>query len=163
MSALARKLGGWIALALGVLILFTWAYFETRAHDRERARADKAQQELDNARAQLADYQSRSETVQAIAQDRAEAAVRIRTVTKELTREVPVYVPVGSCELPPGWRVLHDAAAEGSPAASSPGADGAPVAAEEAAATVIENYGACRDNADRLVKLQQYVREVVQP
>ena len=83
---------------------------------------------------------------------------RIVTITKEIIREVPSLVPAGTPDLPPGFRVLHDAAAQGvSPA--SRGADGSPVPAQDAAEAVADNYGTALDNASRLQRLQQWIAD----
>lgn len=89
-----------------------------------------------------------------------EAKVRIQTVTKEIIREVPVYVPVGACSLPPGWRVLHDAAAAGEVPDPSRVPDAAAVDPQSAASAIAGNYGACRENAEQLRALQQWVEGV---
>lgn len=84
---------------------------------------------------------------------------RILTITKEIIREVPVLVPPGTPALPGGFRVLHDAAALGVPAATR-GADAAPAPAQDAATTIVDNYGTCRDTASQLERLQQWIREL---
>ena len=96
---------------------------------------------------------------------------RVRIVREQadaIIREVPVYVPQ-SCDpdgrLPAGWRVLHDAAASGQPADPARTADAQPVAPDAAAETVARNYLTCRETAEQLTALQQWVREqaAVQP
>ena len=87
---------------------------------------------------------------------------RVRVVKETgaaLTREVVRYVPSDSCDLPPGYRVLHDAAARGEPADAAGNTDAAAVPAQDAAATVIDNYSACRANAEQLVALQNWAKE----
>lgn len=123
------------------------------------ATAEARVRELETA---IDSYQAALLKTQRIAQDTAQVREKVRTITKELIREVPVRVPADACPLPGDWRVLHDAAASGEvpgPAAAGR-ADGAPVPAQEAAATVIDNYGTCRDTAERLRGLQRYVREI---
>lgn len=96
---------------------------------------------------------------------------RVRTVREAgetIVKEVPVYVPA-QCDadgrLPAGWRVLHDAAASGQPADAARAADAQPVAPDAAAETVARNYLTCRETAEQLTALQQWVREqaAVQP
>jgi hypothetical protein len=55
--------------------------------------------------------------------------------------------------------VLHDAAARGEPADAAGNTDAAAVPAQDAAATVIDNYSACRANAEQLVALQNWAKE----
>lgn len=90
---------------------------------------------------------------------------RVRTVREAgetIVKEVPVYVPA-QCDadgrLPAGWRVLHDAAASGQPADPTRAADAQPVAPDTAAETVARNYLTCRETAEQLTALQQWVRE----
>lgn len=85
--------------------------------------------------------------------------VTIREKGDAIVREVPVFVPAGSCDLHGGFRLLHDAAASAGPvpeAASIP--DAAPVPAQTATATVAGNYAICHENAARLTSLQEWVR-----
>ncbi len=88
---------------------------------------------------------------------------RIKTIREKgdaIVRKVPVFVPAGSCDLPGGFRLLHDAAAGGEPVpdpADIP--DAAPVPAQEAAATVTGNYSTCQQTSQQLVSLQDWVRQ----
>lgn len=154
---------GGAALALVALIGFTGWRLHAAGAAAERARVELAETklELHSAEERLKDYEARVEAVTALAERHRKAAGRVTTITKEVLREVPVLVPADACPLPPGFRVLHDQAARGQagdPAAASR-ADGAPVPAQDAAATVVENYGAYHELAERLRGLQQYVRE----
>lgn len=105
----------------------------------------------------------------------AEAAVKqqaiadsvARTVHQAARQERAVYRTLlkdaahvqSDCALPADLRLLHDAAATAEvPNRSASGIDGSPVAAEDLAETVIENYEACRDNARRLEALQTIIR-----
>lgn len=89
---------------------------------------------------------------------------RVKTVRVQgetLIREVPKYVPIDSCALPGGFRLLHDAAASGSELPSpASGADAAPIPAQDAAETIVANYTDCRENAERLMALQNWVLEM---
>jgi hypothetical protein len=80
-------------------------------------------------------------------------------VTETIVKEVPVYVPASTPDLPGGFRVLHDASAAGvipDPAAI---ADAAPVPVADAAKTIAQNYGSCRQVIHQLEGLQEWVRE----
>jgi len=141
------------------LLLGLWGVHHMGAKAEEQRQVlARTQAELRTTKASLDDYQRRVLEAQALAEKRAQSAERIRTITKETVREVPVRISPDACPLPGGWRVLHDAAAEGTDPAPAGGLDAAPVAPQDAAGTVIENYGQYHDLADRLTKLQQYVR-----
>lgn len=81
-----------------------------------------------------------------------------RVVTKTLIREVIKYVPASAdaqCVVPVGFVRLHDQAAAGllpdpASAAGEPADAPSGVALSAVGATVAENYGACREDAERL-------------
>jgi hypothetical protein len=86
-------------------------------------------------------------------------------VEKEKADAITQYVPImvdRDCTLSGGFRVLHDAAAAGAlpedPAGAARAA--APVEAPAVAATVAENYAACRADQARLTALQQLVKGI---
>lgn len=86
-----------------------------------------------------------------------ETVIKIQTVYRTITKEVPVYVKVTDCPMPGGFRVLHDAAANGQVPDAARIPDAAPVAAKDVASTVSENYGTCRETSQRLTDLQAWV------
>jgi hypothetical protein len=141
-------------IGVGLLLLLLQGY------RMEHARASAAQAQVTQLNADIVRRTKHAEATQEVLSARADSKARIVTITKEIVREVPVLVPAGTPALPGGWRVLHDAAAAGEPADPASGADAASVGADEAAETVVENYGLCRDTRDQLLKLQQWVRGV---
>lgn len=103
----------------------------------------------------------------AVGRRSAERQTAIRTNTIEILREVPVYVTAqanAGCVVPHGFVRLHDAAATG----ADPGAVSDPAAPPhdapsgtsltEVSGRVIENYGVCRAEAERLKSLQDWLR-----
>lgn len=123
-------------------------------------RAMIAARDLEAERLAIKDLAFRTRQAEVIVEEVLVEVEKIRTVYRNITKEVTVYVPSDSCELPAGWRLLHDAAAEGRDPEPPGSPDAAPVPAQDAAITVIENYESCRINAERLEGLQQWVREV---
>ena len=89
----------------------------------------------------------------------AQVVERIRTVTVTQIKEVPTYVSDSDCPLSPGFRVLHDAAVAGELPDPSRIADAAPVPAPDVAETAVENAGICRETAQRLTDLQEWVKQ----
>ena len=78
--------------------------------------------------------------------------------TETIIKEVPVYVPASDPDLSGGWRLLHDSAALGTIPDPAGIADAAPVPAQDAASTVIDNYGTCHANAEQVTALQDWIR-----
>jgi len=119
------------------------------AWDKSR---EQGRKEVDRLRAEAARTTIKTETVY---------VDRVRTIRErgnEITRNVPVFVPANSPDLPSGFRLLHDAAAANEPvSASSRIANAAPASAQEVAATVAENYAIAAENAQRLTSLQEWI------
>lgn len=92
------------------------------------------------------------------------ATAKERVVTQTLIREVIKYVPASAdaqCVVPVGFVRLHDQAAAGLlPQASGPAGEPADapsnVALSAVGATVAENYGGCRQDAEKLKGWQDY-------
>ena len=87
---------------------------------------------------------------------------RIQTIKVKgdtIVQKVPVYVPADLPDLPGGWRLLHDAAAEGAVPDPANEPDAAPVSPQTAASTVASNYTQCLATAEQLRGLQEWVTE----
>ena len=154
----------WVALAGLVAAAAGWGYVKGARSVQADWAAAVVKESLTVARVQVAQAQVTEHVV-------TQYVDRVRTVREAgetIVKEVPVYVPA-QCDadgrLPAGWRVLHDAAASGQPADPARVADAQPVAPDAAAATVARNYLTCRETAEQLTALQQWVREqaAVQP
>jgi hypothetical protein len=74
------------------------------------------------------------------------------TIIKEIVR----YVPIDSPDLPPGFRVLHDAAAANELPDPAGIAYAAPVPAATVAETVAANYTGCHANAVAIEEWQNW-------
>lgn len=116
------------------------------------AAVERGREEVDRLKAAAGRVTTKVETKY------VDRVVTIREKGDAIVREVPVFVPDGSCDLPGGFRLLHDAAAAAGPVPEAAGiADAAPVPAQTATATVAGNYSACHENAARLSSLQDWV------
>ena len=102
----------------------------------------------------------RAEVTEKVVTEYRDRVKVIREQGRTIEKEVIKYVPLDSCTLPGGFRVLHDAATGGELPASPDGADAAPVTATEVATTVSINYTECRVNAENLAKLQQWAQDI---
>jgi hypothetical protein len=88
------------------------------------------------------------------------AKAKQEVITETIIKEVDRYVPSTAPVLSGGFRVFHDAAAEGVPLPGTPaGIDAPAVTAKEVAGTVAKNYGDCRADQLRLEELQNWIRE----
>ncbi len=129
-----------------------------RVHDwQDGAAATKA------ATHTVAVVQTQVAVAQRVAVRQQAAQDRVRLVTKTITREVPAYVTLNAdagCTVPAGFRLLHDAAAAGVPAAAEPAGQSADapsgVSLSAVADTVTTNYGICHETAERLKGWQDW-------
>lgn len=85
-----------------------------------------------------------------------EVKAAAEVITKEIVRYVP---PAADPVLGLGWLRLHDAAALGAVSQAPPGADVTTpaIAASQALAGVVGNYGTCHGTEQQLLALQQWV------
>ncbi len=174
-----------LSFAAGFGLEWHWRNIDEAADDDARAQAAVAV-----IKHQTAVAQQEGAAGQALADQAAGAFAavqpQIRTITRTLTKEIPVYIqpapqtqgapdhaPVSSAQpvivygVPCGLLRLHDGAATGNdhPAglpvcAGKP--DGAPadVDLSQFAAVLVQNYGAFEDNREQLIGLQDWARQV---
>ncbi|WP_395055175.1 hypothetical protein [Polaromonas sp.] len=146
--------GRWLLIGalLAALVLGYFAWADHIGDVREgqvRAQYAKQAKAVDDARAAIAPP---------IAARQEARQEKIRTVFKTIIKEVPTYVSINDCAMSPGFRVFHDAAANGEVPDAARIADAAAVAAPDVANTVAANYQACHTNSARLTGLQEWVR-----
>ena len=147
-----------MAVALLAIAIATAGWMRGAAHVQAKWDAATVKQSLTVARVEKAQSES---TVKVVTQFVDHVRV-VKETSAALTREIIRYVPSDSCDLPPGYRVLHDAAARGEHADTAGNADAAAVPAQDATAAVIDNYSACHANAEQLVALQNWIIETRQ-
>ena len=152
---LAAKAAGWALVALALLAIYSWIWHRGAAHVQARWDAVAAEQ----AKVRAEQAATRAEVSTEVVSAHAERVRVIREKGEVIIREVPVYVPAGSCDLPSGFRVHHDAAAAGVLPDPAGIADADPAAAQAVAEAVADNYATCHANAEQLSALQEWVRK----
>lgn len=146
-----------VALALAALAYVGWSVKATYA-ERDTLKTTVAAQE-ETLKLASKFTKVTSTVLSARVQSSTSIKQKAKNVQVEILRQLPT--DPGGCSLPPAWRVLHDAAASNDEVPdASRGTDAETVPPQQAAITVTENYSICHDNADRLGKLQQWVRGV---
>lgn len=137
------------------------------SHAKEREAAQKAAREaVERARTE---ERKAAQISQDAGTKAAEAQIQIQYVTRTLLREVPRYVSPAAdarCVVPVGFVRLHDQAASGDrgpPGVPRPAGESDDAASglglSAVAPVIVENYGAYHEVADRLSRLQQWVRD----
>lgn len=97
----------------------------------------------------------------ALERERAGRAAQNKTITREVIRYVELP-PERRCDLDGAWRLLHDAAATGTPAETAEVAAGQadPVTDASALDTVAGNYEQCREYITQLEGWQHWYEAV---
>lgn len=143
-------------LLIGALILaLTLGYFAWADHIGDVREAKIRTQYAEQAK--KAD-EARAAITAPIAEKQIVVQEKIRTVFKTIIKEVPTYVSVNDCPMSPGFRVFHDATANGELPDPARIPDAAAVPAPDVANTVSANYQACLTNSARLTGLQDWVK-----
>lgn len=142
-----------VASVVAVAALYGFGWTRGAAHVHAEWQLERAEQAT--ALAKMAAEQAKV-TTQVVTEyvDRVQV---VRERGQTIIKEVPVYVPADSCDLPAGFRVHHDASAAGELPDPARIADAAPAGAAAVAETVAGNYSACHQNAEKLRALQSWV------
>lgn len=150
-SATAR----WLILVVGAIVFGSLCFYKGASFEQsQQAKRDLAAERAFSQRKEVrAAITTRVETKY------LPAIEKIRTVTVESIKYVDRFVPATAPDLPGGFRVQHDADAQGLVPDPARIADAAAVPAQDAARTVAENYGICLATAKQLEGLQEWVRE----
>ena len=76
-----------------------------------------------------------------------------------ITKLIPQFIPDGSCDLPGGFRVLHDAAITGTIPTAAEGTVAEPVPVATAAGTITSNYTQCKEAISDLEGLREWAEQ----
>lgn len=165
---IVSKLVSWIPMFMayrlplelvGVIVLVTGSYFMGGAHNQ--ARWIEKVRELE---ARLREAEAQSQQANVIIQERVVTKIKtikeVEYVNREIIREVAGQQLDNLCQLPVSSVVLHDSASQGQVAGGAASTDGTPstVKASDLLDTVVQNYGACQENAVRLEAWQEWYR-----
>jgi hypothetical protein len=154
----------WAGLAAAIALMAALWWVDGNGYERGAAAVQVKwdAERVETAKIIAAEKARQAQVVERVVVQYVDRVKVIRERGEEVIREVEKLVPVGSCDLPGGFRVLHDAAAGAQPlpadtAAAAAAADA--VEATAAARIVAENYAACHENSTRLIALQAWARE----
>jgi hypothetical protein len=165
---IASKLVRWIPMIMqyrmpaelvGVLLLCVGAYaFGWRGNEEKWLARVKELEE------KLAVAEAKSQEVNTIIQTKIVTKIKVVKETvyanKEIIREVAGAQLDSQCSLPKSSIVLHDSASQNQVARGPESVDGTPsnIKASQLLETVVDNYGACHENAAKLEAWQEWYR-----
>jgi hypothetical protein len=165
------KLAAYIVAAVVIVgTLFGGGYKTGHTFASNHYTAIIAKMEVDAAKLEVEKAELQTKLTAEIANVKERIVTKYVDRVKVITRKEYIYreqatnnVP-DRTELSNGWVSLHNDAATGRDADSARSSDatGSGIAANQALATITDNYAICHANAEQLTSLQQYVREVQQ-
>lgn len=172
MDKLIARLAGWKGYALAIAVAAAFGFAGGWTVRDWKAGADaaaSARADLRGAIRTIDRERDQADVTSEVEARSTETQVQIRTVTQTIIKEVPIYVPAEAdarFALPAGLVRVHDAAASGDPLPEPPGGpddaawhlEASDTAPSRLAATIAENYGACRADQARFADLQDWVR-----
>lgn len=148
----------WWVWAIFLALAMSYFYGESRYREGRaevQSRWDAATTRMEQEKRQLEAKQSEVTVKTVIKYVDRVREVRVKGDT--IIKRIPQYVPANSCDLPPGFRLLHDAAASGSELPEAAGSIQAePVPAQTAAETVVSNYTECHAELTKLQGLWEW-------
>ena len=165
----ASKLVKWIPMLgsytlvvelAGVVLLTVAAYF-AGGHDTRAA----WQARIKDLEQQVAAAETKSAEVNTVIETRVVEKIKVVKqnvyINKEIIREVAGAQLDAVCTLPRSTVSLHDSASRNEVAERAAATDGTPsgVEAHQLLETVVENYGACHENAAKLKAWQAWYQE----
>lgn len=139
--------------ALMVLCLWFGRHYTVLQYEAQIAEQNRQIAELQEQKAKV--------TVEVVTKyvDRVKV---VQSQADAVIREVPVYVTQAAdarCVIPVGFVRVHDEAATGVPVAAGDSNEAASgIALSAVAETIADNYGTCRETAEQLKALQEWVR-----
>jgi hypothetical protein len=148
-------------LASVLLIVGVAGYSYYYGYSTAKTKADKELLEKENAaQASIIELQKQ------LSEAKDKVVIKFIEKTNTITERKYIYVDQAKnspskCELSSGWVYLHDSSAKGSipdPAGSSD-ANSSGIRDNQALETVVSNYSTCRQTAEQLKSLQEWVRE----
>jgi len=141
---------------LAVALVLAAIYALGNYHGSHRVQLAWDAEHADRAAKAAQTAQAQSDATTKVVTEYVDRVQVVREKGKTIIKEVPVYVPNNSCDLPGGFRVLHDAAATNELPDTARAADAPAASAQTVAATVAENYNTCHGIREQLIGLQAW-------
>ena len=150
-----------VKIYLGVLLILAWlgslAVANLMGRHHVQAKWDATKHEGKTAVQTLVKESGRVSTIiKTVYVDRLKI---VKEKGDAIVKQVPIYIPANSCDLPGGFRILHDAAVDSTIPDPTEGIDGDPVPLREATATVTKNYATCNAAIVNLTGLREWLKK----
>lgn len=156
---LLKKIPYQLWLLVGVLLTF-WLYGVWQYQQGQKDVQAKWDESRKLGQAIVEDLKLRANAVVTVIEHRVTTETKvIREAGDVIVKEVPIYIPADTPDLPSGFRLLHDAAATSRIPDSSQLPQAASVRVADAAVTITQNYSRCNEWRVQLLGWQDWYEE----
>lgn len=154
-----KKIPYQVYVLIGLLFLI-WLYGHWQYRQGQAEVQDRWNAAIAKGREIIADLKAKQLTVNmqidTVYQERTEF---IYSKGETIVKEIPHYIPVGTPDLPSGFRVLHDAAVRSTVPTSAESIGAAPVRVADATETIVNNYTTCHVIQEEVVAWRKWYQE----
>lgn len=157
--ALIKKIPWQLWLLSGVIFSFWW-YGQWQFGRGQKLIQKEWEASIERGRKIVADLTEKSNKINTVVETKYVDQVKvIREKGKTVVKEIPVYIPASTPDLPGGFRLLHDAAATSTLPYRSRISDAKSVRVEDATTIIVENYTECHQWREQVLGWQGWYQE----
>ena len=140
---LLKKIPYQVYVLVGVVLLL-WLFGNWRFNQGAAYVQNMWDQDLARLGAVIEDLEKSSLTVNMIVDTEWKTRTeKVYVKGETIVKQIPVYIPADTPDLPAGFRVLHDAAVASEVPGTSSSVEATPVPVATATETIVENYTTC--------------------
>ena len=156
---LIKKIPWQLWLRAGVL-LSVWLYGRWQFEQGQQDVQDRWNISIEEGKKLLKELEGKTGKVNTVIETKYVDRIKVvHEKAKTIIKEIPVYIPVDSPDLPSGFRVLHDAAAASEVPDRSRITTAATVPVATATETIVTNYETCHQWREQVLGWQEWYRE----
>lgn len=156
---LIKKIPWQLWLLAGVLLSF-WLYGKWQFEQGQQDVQDRWNISIEEGKKLLKELEGKTGKVNTVIETKYVDRIKVvHEKAKTIIKEIPVYIPVDSPDLPSGFRVLHDAAAASEVPDRSRITTAATVPVATATETIVTNYETCHQWREQVLGWQEWYRE----
>lgn len=158
-SKLLKKIPYQLWLLVGVILTF-WMYGSWQFKQGQKEVQDQWDESRKLGQAIVEDLKLKASKVVTVIEEVVVTETKvIRERGDVIIKEIPIYIPADTPDLPSGFRVLHDAASD--PRTPTEAfLPGSPVSVEAATETIVDNYATCYQWKAQLDGLEDWYKEL---
>lgn len=150
----------WQVYALSGVLLSFWLYGKWQYEQGQEDVQKDWNASIERGKKLVQDLETKAKQINTVVETKYVDRVKVvHEKAKIITKEIPVYIPVNTPDLPGGFRLLHDAAASSTIPDRSLISTAAPVSVTTATETIVTNYALCHQWRLQVLGWQEWYQE----